>query len=118
MGKKAKNAKKQKNRTTQVNNHKYFKKYDLNKKDIRLITSVTDTVHNSEIKIIISIFTSWRTIIGRRKISLPSIICHIIIVCYAYLSISIMCVKIPLFSDIVPVVPPVPASTKYPNKSS
>ena len=55
MGKKAKNAKKKKNRTTQVNNNKYFKKYDLNKKDVRLITSVTDTVHNSEIKIMISI---------------------------------------------------------------
>ena len=55
MGKKAKNAKKQKNRTTQVNNHKYFKKYDLNKKDVRLITSVTDTVNNSKIKIMISI---------------------------------------------------------------
>tara|TARA_B100000902_G_scaffold399448_1_gene470326 strand:+ start:292 stop:1530 length:1239 start_codon:yes stop_codon:yes gene_type:complete len=50
-----KNAKKQKNRTTQINNHKHFKKYDLNKKDVRLITSVTDTINNSEIKIIISI---------------------------------------------------------------
>ena len=55
MGKKAKNGKKQKNRTTQINNHKHFKKYDLNKKDVRLITSVTDTINNSEIKIIISI---------------------------------------------------------------